>query len=558
MLVAAGVLGEDQLRAALAHQRGKGQRIGEALVELGFVDEATVTRALAKQAGLPFLDLSKGRIAPALLARVPAELAIEHGILPALERGGALVIAIDDPLKRYALDALGFQLGSELKAALSPPSQIRRLLAEHYGAAEAPAVGRTGGTGGTGGRGADVDDAPVVRLVARTFQDAVDQRASDIHLEPMAAGVRVRMRVDGVLRVVAEHPAHLAAPLISRLKIMGNMDIAEKRKPQDGRINLELRGRQIDVRASILPSNHGETMVLRLLDRSANLIGLPELGFQADDHAWFKRLIKRPNGIVLVTGPTGSGKTTTLYAALSELNRPDTKIITAEDPVEYHLRGVNQMQVNTRIGLTFARILKAMLRSAPNIILVGEIRDVETAEVAIQAALTGHLVFSTLHTNDAPSALTRLVDMGVQPFLVSAAVQGVVAQRLVRRLCPDCAESYAPDPRELALLGIDPALVPDARLRRPRGCRVCEGSGFKGRVGLFELLEMDGELREIVYAKAGVERLTASAQARGKLRGLLADGARKVLSGDTSLGEVLRVCRAAGGDLEATAAVLGA
>ncbi|MBI1380816.1 MAG: type II/IV secretion system protein [Planctomycetaceae bacterium] len=542
MLVAAGVLGDEQLRAALAHQRGKGQRLGEALIELGLVDEITVTRALAKQAGLPFLDLSKGRIPAALLARVPAELAREQGILPALERGGALILAIDDPLKRYALDALGFQIGAELKAALSPPSQVAKLLAEHYGAPqpEAKAAAKAG---------AESDDAPVVRLVSRTFQDALNQRASDIHLEPMAAGLRVRFRVDGVLRIVAEHPPHLSAPLLSRLKVMGSMDIAEKRKPQDGRIQLDIAGRNIDVRASILPSNHGETMVLRLLDRSANLIGLPELGFQADDNAWFQRLIKRPNGIVLVTGPTGSGKTTTLYAALSALNRPDTKIITAEDPVEYHLRGVNQMQVNPRVGLTFSRILKAMLRAAPNIILVGEIRDLETAEVAIQAALTGHLVFSTLHTNDAPSALTRLVDMGVQPFLVSAAVQGVLAQRLVRRLCPECNEAYTPDPSELRALGIDPAQAPGAKLARPKGCRVCDGNGYKGRVGLFEMLELDAELREVVYQRSGVERLRELALARGKLRALLVDGARKALARQTSLAEVLRVCRAAGGDL---------
>jgi type IV pilus assembly protein PilB len=301
-------------------------------------------------------------------------------------------------------------------------------------------------------------------------------RASDIHVEPGHGRVRIRYRIDGMLRDAAEHPMHLHAPLVSRLKIMASMDIAEKRKPQDGRIGIKLDGRDIDVRASILPSSHGESIVMRLLDRSKSLISLKELGFEDSDYKWFRRAIKRPNGIVLVTGPTGSGKTTTLYAALSELNRPDVKIITAEDPVEYHIRGINQVQVSPKIGLSFARILKAMLRAAPNIILVGEIRDAETAEIAIQAALTGHLVFSTLHTNDAPSALTRLVDIGIKPFLVSASVQAVIAQRLVRRLCKECAQEYAPTEGEIEALGLDPRSGARAAAARARGRATAAGS----------------------------------------------------------------------------------
>ncbi len=542
LLIAAGVLDEARLRSALERQRGGNKRLGEVLLELGYVDEPTLARALAKQAGLPFVDLSKGRVAPGVLAEVPGEVAHELGVLPVLVKDGTLVVALADPLQRFALDTLEFRLGRPVGAALAAPGALRKALEDAYGS-----FGETSSTAEPDEPvGAEEgDDAPVVRLVRRTLVDALEQRASDIHFEPAQGRLRVRFRIDGVLRIVAEHPPHLGAPLISRLKVMGSMDIAERRKPQDGRIELEIKGRRIDVRASILPSNHGETMVLRLLDRAANLIGLPELGFHADDHAWFRRLIARPNGIVLVTGPTGSGKTTTLYAALSDLNRPDVKIITAEDPVEYHIRGVNQVQVNPRIGLTFARILRAMLRSAPNVILVGEIRDVETAEVAIQAALTGHLVFSTLHTNDAPSALTRLVDMGVQPFLVSAAVQGVLAQRLVRRLCPECAESYPPERAEVLAMGLDPARLGDAVFKRPRGCRACEGAGYRGRVGLFELLEMDGALRERVFAGTGVEALRREAEARGRLRPLLTDGARKVLAGQTSVAEVLRVCRAA-------------
>ena len=380
------------------------------------------------------------------------------------------------------------------------------------------------------------------------FHQALDMRASDIHIEPGRARVRVRYRIDGMLRDMAEHPLHLHAPLISRLKIMASMDIAERRKPQDGRIGLKLEGRDIDVRCSILPASHGETIVMRLLDRSKSLISLRELGFEDEDYKWFRRAIKRPNGIVLVTGPTGSGKTTTLYAALSELNRPDVKIITAEDPVEYHIRGLNQVQVNPKIGLTFARILKAMLRAAPNIILVGEIRDLETAEIAIQAALTGHLVFSTLHTNDASSALTRLVDIGVKPFLVSASVQAVIAQRLVRRLCKECAQEYVPTEGEIAALGIDPRLAVGKKLKRAKGCRVCEGSGYRGRVALFELLEMDQAIRELTFRGASLDVIRTAAAGTGNLRSLISDGALKVLRGDTTTTEVMRVTRLAGAE----------
>jgi len=542
LLLAAGVVSEGQLREARAHQRNRGVRIGESLLQLGHVDETTLARALAKQQGLPFVDLEKGKIAPAVLERVPREFAIEQGLLPVLERNGRLVVAIDDHLKRIVADQLSFMLGCEVACALATPTALRSALSRYYGIEPEDTVAAS-----MGAAEGDESDAPIVRLVTRMFKEALGMRASDIHLEPMAGRLRVRYRVDGVLREAAEHPAHLAAPLLSRLKIMGSMDIAEKRKPQDGRIGMKLDGRDVDVRASILPSNHGETIVLRLLDRSSNLLSLKELGFEAEDYRWFRRMIERPHGIVLVTGPTGSGKTTTLYAALSELNRPDVKIVTAEDPVEYHITGINQVQVNPRIGLSFARILKAMLRSAPNIILVGEIRDVETAEVAIQAALTGHMVFSTLHTNDAPSAITRLLDMGVQPFLVSSAVQGVIAQRLVRRLCDDCAESYDPPETEVRFLGLDPAAVGGHAFRRARGCKRCEGVGYRGRLGLFELFEMDSDLRDATFRGEPLERVRAMALSAGLLQPLIIAGARKVLAGSTSVHEVLRVTRAAAG-----------
>jgi type IV pilus assembly protein PilB len=540
MLVAAGAVTQEQLREALALQRGGNLRLGDALIQIGAVDEKTVARVLAKSLGLPFVDLTKGRVAPSLLARVPSELAREQLILPIKEVGGKLIVAIDDPLRRIVVDQLEFTLGCSVGCAIAASGALREAIEASYGRPSEDGVAAR--LAAQSQRDAQ-DDAPIIRLVTRMFNEALEQRASDIHVEPGMGVLRVRYRVDGMLRQVGEHPQHLTAPLISRLKIMASMDIAEKRKPQDGRIGLKLKGRDIDVRASILPSNHGESIVLRLLDRSANLLRLRDLGFDEEDQRVFQRLIKRPNGIVLVTGPTGSGKTTTLYAALSELNRSDVKIITAEDPVEYHIAGINQVQVNPRIGLSFSRVLKAMLRAAPNIILVGEIRDLETAEVAIQAALTGHLVFSTLHTNDAPSAITRLVDMGVKPFLVSASIQGVMAQRLVRRLCSECAEGYAPSAAELRALGLDPLLYGSRPFQRGRGCRACEGTGYRGRVGLYEMLLMDEALREMTFRGVDLDDIRRAAARSGALRPLLADGARKVLGGLTSVREVLRVTR---------------
>ncbi len=541
LLVASGAITEAQHSEALAYQRKRGLRLFEALVELGFAEEREVARAWAKEQGMPFVDLERGRIPKAVLERVPAEVAREQGILPVAERDGRLVVAVDDPFKRIVADQLSFLLGGEVTCALAAPSAHRRAIERYYGPGDEEAVAETL----AGDLGDEDGDAPIVRLVSRMFAQALEQRASDIHVEPGAGRVRIRFRVDGVLRDIAEHPEHLTAPLISRLKIMAQMDIAEKRKPQDGRIGLTIAGRSIDVRASILPTNHGETMVLRLLDRSANLLSLRELGFEEEDHAWFRRVIRRPHGICLVTGPTGSGKTTTLYAALSELNRPDVKIITAEDPVEYHLPGVNQVQVNPRIGLSFARILRAMLRCAPNVILVGEIRDLETAEIAIQAALTGHLVFSTVHTNDAPSAITRLEDLGVKPFLVAASLQAAIAQRLVRRICPECSVEYTPHESEVLALGLDPARLEGRPFRRGRGCRACEGTGYRGRMAVFETLELDHGLRELVFRGTDLEAFRNAAAGSGRLRPLAIDGARKVLAGRTTAEEVLRVTRAA-------------
>lgn len=527
-----------------------GLSLQEALTRQGAVDEGTLYRALAKQHGIPFVDLDKGRISQEVLDRVAAEIVHEQELLPLMERNGKLVVAIDDPLKTIVADSLGFMLGGEVACALATPKALRAAISRNYG--DRLTVKDAGAL--ASGEGDEESDAPVVRLVTRMFSDALEERASDIHIEPGHGLVRIRFRIDGLLRDIAEHPAHLSAPLLSRLKIMANLDIAEKRKPQDGRIGIQIAGRELDVRVSVLPTGHGETIVMRILDRSANLIALGDLGFDAEDQKWFRKILDRPNGVVLVTGPTGSGKTTTLYAALQELNRPDVKIITAEDPVEYRIQGMNQVQVNPKVGLTFPRILKAMLRCAPNVILVGEIRDLETAETAIQASLTGHLVFTTLHTNDATSALTRLMDLGIKPFLVSAAVQGILAQRLVRRLCPQCSVAYTPESEEVQALGLDLAAHPDVKFQRPRGCRACEGTGYRGRVALYERLELDAELREQCFRRAPLEELRRHALQSGALSSLLRDGARKVLAGTTSVPEVLRVSRSSQESSDSTVA----
>ena len=549
ILKSSGHLDESAAREARRLARQKRIRFEEALVESGAAPEAVVYKAAAKAAGLPFVDPSKGRIPSDVVELVRPHLQVfrEHRALPVLLKEGRLYVAVDDPVRTFVADDLGFLVGREVVCAVAPPRALDRAMEELARRAGGegsppPAEGSGGGPRPRGAAGGGEDeDAPIIRLVESSFREALQMRASDIHVEPFEDRVRIRYRVDGVLRTVADHPAHLHGPLVSRLKIMAGLDIAEKRKPQDGRILVHVDGRPIDVRTSVLPTNHGETVVMRLLDREANLLSLEALGFHPDDYAWFRRIIKRPHGIFLVTGPTGSGKTTTLYAALSELNRPDVKIITAEDPVEYHIQGINQCQVRHNIGLTFAKILRSMLRQAPNIILVGEIRDRETAEIAVQAALTGHLVFSTLHTNDAPSALTRLIDMGIKPFLVAASVQAVMAQRLVRTLCPRCKEAYEPAPSELESIGLTPADAEGKTLYRPVGCPACEGTGYKGRKGIFELMEMDGSLRDMVFRKEPTHKLARYAVSSGGMNTLLEDGARKVLAGETSIAEVLRV-----------------
>jgi type IV pilus assembly protein PilB len=541
ILVKAGVLTPEQLDDALRYQKETGQRIGDCLINLGHARIEDVTRALARQAGLMFVDIRRGTIPAEVLNLVPKDVALTNNVLPVKLDGGTVILAVTDPLAVFNIEHLRFLLNLDFKCVLTAEPWMVDAFKRYFNVDKKEA--KTVGDAPRKAQGvakAD-DDAPIIRLAQQLFEDALRQRASDIHVEPMADRVRARFRVDGVLKTVADYPKHLQAAITSRLKVMAEMEIAEKRKPQDGRINLKALGKDVDVRVSALPATHGESIVMRLLDKTVGLVSLERLGVGPDQLKRFRKVIRRPNGIVLVTGPTGSGKTTTLYAALQELNKPSVKIITAENPVEYHLAGINQCQVRHQIGLDFVKILRAMLRQAPNIILVGEIRDKETAGIAIQAALTGHLVFSTLHTNDAPSALTRLIDMGVAPFLVSSAVCAIMAQRLMRQLCPRCKQNTPIDPRLLASAGMTEGQISGRPIFSQKGCEECNGSGFRGRFGIYEAFEMSPELREATFRREPTYRLRELARTTGGMTTLREDAVRKVLTGQTSIDELLRV-----------------
>jgi len=555
ILLARGAVTEEQVTKALDYQRANTCKIGEAFVRLGHCSQEDVTRALANHFQLKFVNLSKHTLPQELIDKVPKDVALEHKIIPVAQQGRKLFIAMSDPLDFFTLDNLRFILGTEVDCVLATPEGVEEALDEYYRLAGGydSVLGEDAaeseedvefGRSEYAGDDSEANDAPVIKLVQMIIANALKERASDIHIEPFEKTLQVRYRVDGVCKIMDSPPKKLQGPMISRIKIMSSMDMAEKRRPQDGRIKLKLHGREIDLRVSILPSVHGESIVMRILDKEQGLVDLPVLGFHETDLNRFNRIIKRPNGIFLVTGPTGSGKTTTLYAALKALNRPDVKIITAENPIEYNLTGINQAEVRHEIGLDFTRILRAMMRQAPNIILVGEIRDRETADIAIQAALTGHLVFSTLHTNDAPSALTRLVDMGVKPFLVASAVMAIMGQRLIRRLCPECKEAYEPSDVELRGVGLSQSDLAGRTVYRPNGCDKCNGGGYKGRQGVYELLEMSSDLRDLTFNKKPTKDLRVKAISEG-MTTLQKDGVRKFLGGMTTIEEILRVTHAA-------------
>ncbi len=552
ILVKKGILGRDQVTEAVSMQQSSGIKLPDAIVRLGYATMEEVMQSMAEQFGMEFIHLEEVQIPSAIIQLVPESVARENVILPMSQDNGALKIIMSDPMDFETVDKLRFILNRDIEIALAPRESIQEAINKHYGQTETESVDsmlqeftdtaidftETETTTAAGGAGATENDAPIVKLVNLIIQEAVNLRASDIHIEPFTDRVRVRYRIDGVCVERDSPPRRLLAAMISRIKIMGSIDIAEKRRPQDGRIKMQVAGKDIDFRVSVLPSNHGQSIVMRILNKESIMVSIRELGFGEDDYRRFQTIIKRPNGIFLVTGPTGSGKTTTLYGALNELNRPDKKIITAEEPVEYYLPGVNQTEVKSNIGLTFARIIRSMLRQSPNIILVGEIRDKETADMAIQASLTGHLVFSTLHTNDAPGAITRLIDIGVQPFLVASSVMAIMAQRLVRKICPKCQEPDEPDPHELKVLGLTPEKIKGANFMRGRGCNYCHHTGYRGRLGIFEMMAMNSTLREMSFRREPTQNIRRQARLFG-MRTLLEDGVLKALKGVTTLEEVL-------------------
>jgi len=556
ILVGWGVLTEESVGEALNYATEHGKRIGESLVEMELCSEDDVAKALATQFGLEYIDLDKQPVNREVLELMPAKLIEDYLVLPLGEEGERLKVIITDPLDLETLDLLRFRLNREIVPTLAPQSKVKRFI-EQFVNPEGDVLSQTmasidqdapdeEGLSGDDLENAEDADAPIVRLVNLIITEAVHGRASDIHIEPMIDRIRVRYRVDGVCHVRDDIPKTMQGAVTTRLKIMAGMDIAEKRVPQDGRIKLKIGGGNIDFRVSALPSYHGESVVMRILRPESAQVGIEALGFSAEDNKRFQEIIRKPTGIFLVTGPTGSGKTTTLYSALQELNRPDTKIITAEDPVEYNFSGMNQCQVREEIGLSFAKILRAMLRQAPNIILVGEIRDREVGDVAIQAALTGHLVFSTLHTNDAPSAITRLIDMGIKPFLVASAIQAIMAQRLIRVICPECKEvDPKPNMRQLRMLGFTDEELEGKSIYRGAGCKRCSGSGYRGRRGIFEMVVMNSALRDLAFKKSTATQLRAAARAAG-MRTLVEDGRAKILEGITTPEDLLRVSQAEG------------
>jgi general secretion pathway protein E/type IV pilus assembly protein PilB len=508
---------------------------------------------LARQFGLPLTNLTGIRVSPEILRLVPRDFAVRHDLLPLARDGRRLHVAVGDPLATEGVDSLCYLTGLEIVATVAPLDELRSAIEHSYGrdavesaepegAVEFSSDGVTGddSLGEEEGRAALESDAPVIALVHAIIHQAVRRGASDIHFEPLGRRFRVRYRIDGLLVEAENPPKRLQASILSRLKIMANLSIAEKRVPQDGRVQVVVAGRSLDLRVSSLPTAHGESIVMRVLDKSGLTPGLSELGLTHVDRETLERLIRLPDGMLLVTGPTGSGKTTTLYSCLHHLNRPDCKIITVEDPVEYQLAGINQVPVRAAIGMTFAAALRAMLRQAPNIVMVGEIRDRETAETAINASLTGHMVFSTLHTNDAPGAITRLIDMGVPPFLVASSLRAVLAQRLVRRNCPACSRPYRPEPDELRALNFSEKEASAAVFRKGAGCAECGGTGYRGRIGIFELLVVDDEIRMLIHTRVGESKLREKVRATG-LRTLREDGIRQVTAGLTTLEEVFSI-----------------
>lgn len=556
ILVRKGVLSAEQATEVRQYSQETGLPPGESLVKLEYARWEDVMMGMAQFYGLAYVDLKELSIPESVIELVPESVARENSILPMAEDDGALRVIVSDPNDIDLTEKLRFILNRKVEIALAPRDAITEAINRYYGQVEGESADSmlqeftdtqidftvTQQESGPSDEAVDENSAPIVRLVQLMIQEAVQLRASDIHIEPFEDRVRIRFRIDGVLVERDSTPRRLLGAIVSRVKILAKIDIAERRRPQDGRIKVTVGEKELDLRVSIIPTNHGQSVVMRLLDKDNIKIGIRQLGLGERDFHTFQGLIKRPNGIVLVTGPTGSGKTTTLYASLNALNRPDRKIITAEDPVEYYLPGINQVEVKHNIGLDFARIIRAMLRQAPNIILVGEMRDTETAQMGIQASLTGHLVFSTLHTNDAPSAVTRMVDMGVPGYLVASSVIAIMAQRLVRVICSRCKVPFQPPESVLADAGITPEIAKRAQFARGKGCNYCGKKGFRGRLGIYELMLVTAKIRELIFQNASSQELRALAVQQG-MRTLYLDGVEKVMRGITSLEEVYRVAK---------------
>ncbi len=556
-LIRDGVISREQLAEAQTLAKQTRGNLSDQLIRLGYATGEEVMQAMAKEHGLEFVDLDRLTIDASVVEIVPESVARENVILPIEKSEGSLRIAVSDPQDLDTFEKLRFILNRKVDLALAPRDKILEAINRHYGQIEGEsadsmlqeftdtAIDFTETAQESASSTSDVVDehsAPVVRLVHLMISEAVQLRASDIHVEPFEQRVRIRYRIDGHLVERDSPPRRLLGAIISRIKILSKLDIAERRRPQDGRIKVSGGGKEMDLRVSIIPTNHGQSAVLRLLDKDNIKVGTRQLGLSERMYHQFETLMRRPNGIILVTGPTGSGKTTTLYAALNELNRPDRKIITAEDPVEYYLAGINQVEVRHSIGLDFARIIRSMLRQAPNVILVGEMRDMETASMGIQASLTGHLVFSTLHTNDAPSAVTRLIDMGVPGYLVASSVISVLAQRLVRVVCGKCKQPYKPLPAELEAASIPPELAATGTFMKGKGCNFCQKRGYRGRIGIYEMMMITAKIRELIFAGASAPQIRNAAVSEGMIT-LYRDGIDKVMRGITTLEEVFRVAK---------------
>lgn len=558
LLIEEKLITERQLKRALELQKSSNEKLEKILVSLGFVTEKDITEIIGKQMGVMFVDLESHEIDLELIRSVPEHLVRRYKIVPVGQLENKLTLAMVDPLNVLAIDDIRLITGFDIQPVICTEDAIAKVINRHFGATELQEVQETvkGITPVEGAPSLEaiaeeeeisidklkelVDEAPIVRVVNLIISQAINDKASDIHIQPEPKQVRVRYRIDGVLHDVMSPPKHIQAPMVSRVKIMASMDISERRLPQDGKIHIRNNDREFDLRVSTIPTIYGEKVVLRILDKSSVMLGLDKLGFLPDTRSQFEDLVLKPYGMILVTGPTGSGKSTTLYSCLNKLNTGIQNILTIEDPIEYQLTGVNQVAVNDKAGLSFANALRSFLRQDPDIIMVGEIRDSETARIAVEAALTGHLVLSTLHTNDAPSAITRLIEMGIEPFLVSSALIGVLAQRLTRIICTNCKEPFSPPIESIKKFGLGMYTGDEIRFFRGRGCDNCKQTGYKGRTGIYELMPMTDRIRALTLQRASSADIRKAAMEES-MRTLQDDGIRKVLDGVTSIEEMLRV-----------------